>query len=341
MRCVQLRRCSTNLVRWTEVQAGDLSGLSVVGASPGLAWAHGLGSSCQADTARGIDGILNPRTLGRSVLRVDLRGHGRSGSTHEADRGSSQYTWPELARDLRRASHATLSRAFFGGEALGAAVALHAAVAAIASGAPDSPPGLVLARPPLALARMTVTDSCGIQQRQQQQQGDRLEAAAAAVGQGWEVLEQMETDTGETFLDGVDIMYGGGPHDCANEALLKERRAIPTEVYAAALRGYKQSLDPPGGKFLQTICHQRKEAMADDAYGVPLTKQCQVLLLAVPGDSNHPVEAAEQLAETLPGSECIVAKSIQEARENWPRQIAAFLKRAWMKEFLAKRTMPQ
>ncbi|CAE8711783.1 unnamed protein product, partial [Polarella glacialis] len=61
-----------------ETKACDLRGLTVMGTSPGLVWAHGLGSSVASDERRGVCDILNPRILGRTVLRVDLRGHGLS-----------------------------------------------------------------------------------------------------------------------------------------------------------------------------------------------------------------------------------------------------------------------
>lgn len=90
-------------------------------------WSHGLGGCCESDEIRGIGSILDPAKLGRTVLRLDLRGHGRSKSAHERCEGKQsqqyyQYLWSELAKDLRRAAADSVSRSFFGGEGLGAAV---------------------------------------------------------------------------------------------------------------------------------------------------------------------------------------------------------------------------
>ncbi|CAE8634978.1 unnamed protein product, partial [Polarella glacialis] len=141
-------------------------------------WAHGLGSSVASDERRGVCDILNPRILGRTVLRVDLRGHGLSAAAHDPSRGAEQYTWPELGKDLRKAAAASLSRGYFGGEAMGAAVALDAAVAATASGSSDAPPGLVLMRPPAALAQLVKGGSVTDAWRQ------RLEEAAQRLESG-------------------------------------------------------------------------------------------------------------------------------------------------------------
>ena len=131
-----------------ETRAANLCGVHVLSSSPALVWAHGLGGCCESDEKRGIGSILNPSKLGRTVLRLDLRGHGRSKAAHDEETAWQQYTWSELAKDLRRAAADSVSRSFFGGEGLGAAVALEAAIAAQSSGSIDAPPGLVLMRPP-------------------------------------------------------------------------------------------------------------------------------------------------------------------------------------------------
>lgn len=307
-----------------------------MGSSPGLVWAHGVGGSCAADDLRGVGAILNPQVLGRTVLRLDLRGHGRSAGAHDVEQGTSQYTWTALARDLRIASQAALSRAFFGGEAMGAAVALQAAMTATATGSRDAPPGLILMRPPALLApgdAAAGAHSAALRRR-------LLAAAEAAEAGGMESVEAYEAEEGAAVLDGAAVVYSGGTGggDADASALLACRRAMAAGAYAAALRGHAASA-PPGAE-LQAF-GQREEAMAADAYGVPLTLQCSVLVLAVPGDEAHPIEAAEALAARLPGAELVVSPSPREAHASWGRQINAFLRKAWMKEFLSKRVMPQ
>jgi len=326
-----LARRSAASIPWAETKAADLHGVQVVGPSPGLAWVHGLGGSCAADDARGVGAVLSPQVLGRTVLRLDLRGHGRSAGAHDPEAGPAQYAWSSLAKDLRLAANASLSRAFFGGEALGAAVALHAAVAATKTGSRDAPPGLVLMRPPAALVQGIAGEGfpADLQRR-------LLAAAEATEAQGVEAVEALERAEGASLLDGAAAAYSAG--DGMEAALLECRRAMPAEAYAAALRGHAASRAP--GEELESL-GKAQHAMAGDAYGVPLTLQCPVLVLAVPGDADHPVEAAEALAKRLPGAELAVAATLKEAHDNWARQINAFLRKAWMKEFLTKRVMPQ
>merc|ERR1711933_73583 len=96
---------------------------------------------------------------------------------------------------------------------------------------------------------------------------------------------------------------------------------MPREVYAALLQGLAAS-EPPS---------------AADLAGVG----CPALILALPGDPEHPLEAAEELQGLLPNAELAVATDVHEARESWGRMIGAFLKKAWMSEFMEKRIMPQ
>ena len=165
-------------------------------------WAHGLGGSCEADNARGLQHILNPAKLGnRTVLRLDLRGHGRSADAHDPARGFEQYTWPELAKDLRRAAAESVSRCFYGGEGLGAAVALHAAVAATATGSVDAPPGLVLMRPPKALSQVARGEVDTAWQENLRRFASLLES------QGFEALEGQEREDAQPLLNGASALF--------------------------------------------------------------------------------------------------------------------------------------
>jgi len=318
-----------------ETQAAELHGVSVLGSSPALVWAHGLGGSSKADDARGIEEILDPGKLGnRTVLRLDLRGHGRSAGAHDPGRGQQQYTWPELAKDLRRAAADSVSRCFYGGEALGAAVALHAAVAATATGSVDAPPGLVLMRPPLALAQVARGEADSAWQELLLRQAATLEA------EGFEGLEALEAaQSGRPLLNGAAAFFA----DPNVEQLCTLRRAMSKDALAAAVRGHAESQQPD----LQLISRLKENlakapsTMAADAYGVPLTPACPVLLLAVAADEEHPVKAAEDLASALPNAELEVAADLAQARATWAERIGSFLRKAWMKEFLTKRIMPQ
>lgn len=285
------------------------------------------------DSLRGLDDILSPSVLGRSVVRLDLRGHGLSAEVHDSSQGASQYTWSELAKDYRRASHSSLSRAFFGGEAMGAAVALHAAVGATSSGSKDAPPGLVLMRPADALAAAVAGRA------PPDNWIDGLnEAASITESEGLEGLEAHEAKTKRYFSDGFGAIYSAENHEADAAALNGLRRNFSADIYAAALRGHA-SVAQMGGDVKSL--GQSRHAMADDAYGVPLTLQCPILILAVPGDSEHSVEAAQELASLLPGTQLEIAESLQDAHRKWANSINAFLRKCWMKEFLGKRVMPQ
>lgn len=106
-----------------------------------LVWGHGLmGSMAQEDAA----GMLPWEGLGEGVrlIRYDARGHGLSEATLSAD----AYRWPKLADGLwELADGLGVERGVLGGVSMGAAIALHAAVAA-----PKRLLGLVLMAPPTA-----------------------------------------------------------------------------------------------------------------------------------------------------------------------------------------------
>lgn len=310
---------------WTATSAGDLQGVCVIGPTPGIVWAHSVGGSCEADEVRGLNEVIKPRALRRTVLRLDLRGHGRSAGAHDPARGFEQYAWEQLAKDMRIASRASLSRAFFGGEGSGAAVALHAATAAAVSGSVDAPPGLVLMRPPAGIA----DDAADSAWRRRS-----LLAAAALEAGGWEALEALQCGAGGLLVGYDDPVSGAA-------VLAAQRSAVSVEVYAAALRGHAASVAP--GDEVKALQKERHVGMAADAYGVPLTLTCPVLVLGVQGcgDAEYGAEAAEKVAARLPDATLIVAKDMAEARSTWAKEISEFLRKAWMKEFLTKRVMPQ
>ena len=128
-----------------EVRGVRLS-VDVQGSGPTLVWGHGLTSSRRReDEIGGLFGWTGLASAGRAtVVRYDARGHGRSGATPDA----ADYRWPSLALDEWALVDALgLERPVLGGASMGAATALHAAMAR-----PEDVAGLVLVIPPTAWA---------------------------------------------------------------------------------------------------------------------------------------------------------------------------------------------
>ncbi|CAK0884864.1 unnamed protein product, partial [Prorocentrum cordatum] len=236
--------------------------------------------------------------------------------------GPQQYTWASLARDFRLCARGSLSRAYFGGEGAGAAVALQAALDATTSGSVDAPPGVVLMRPPAALVPDAQLASPGGGQESREAWRARLEDG----GMPW-------------LLAGGEAACFAEPRPAAGRLAELWRQAAAPGVLAAALRGHAAS--QPLGSALGALGESRQSGMAADAYGVPQEFSCPVLLLAVRDDPACPLAAVERLAGLLPGAEVAVAADFAEARRSWGQLIDKFLRKAWMKEFLTKRVMPQ
>lgn len=123
------------MVRGVELAITD------TGAGPVFLYGHGLTSSSEKD---GQSGMLDWRRLmaRHRVVRWDARGHGGSSGSPAAD----SYRWDNLGRDLLALADALeIQRFAAGGVSMGAASALHAAVAA-----PDRISALVLVLAPTA-----------------------------------------------------------------------------------------------------------------------------------------------------------------------------------------------
>lgn len=113
--------------------------VEAVGAGPGVVLAHGLGGS-----ARNWRPQVRALRARHRVVVYDARGHARSEAPPEA----AAYREAELTGDLGRAAAASGdARPVVGGLSLGAAVALHYALAR-----PERVRALVLASPPAAFA---------------------------------------------------------------------------------------------------------------------------------------------------------------------------------------------
>lgn len=113
------------------------------GHGPLCIWGHGLMLCMAADDEVPLLSFLSEAREVR-WLRYDARGHGMSRATF----GSGDSRWPNLAKDmLALLDHCDASKAVLGGVSMGAATALHAAVAE-----PERVAGLVLMAPPTAWA---------------------------------------------------------------------------------------------------------------------------------------------------------------------------------------------
>ncbi|CAK0866477.1 unnamed protein product [Prorocentrum cordatum] len=199
------------------------------------------------------------------------------------------HAWPAAGAALRAAAHAGgARRAVFGGEAAGAFAALQAVV-----GAPEpahaAAAGLILMRPP------TIWGEREVWRR-------RYETAA-----GWVEKDGFEGKDvqWEAKLRLTAASYAGKLSKQEREVILGEWRAMGAPAYAAALRGLAAS-ELPCDSVLRGL-------------------QLPVLVLAVPGDAEHPVQAAEDLAAIIPGARLAVAQSFQDAFETWPLLIREML----------------
>jgi pimeloyl-ACP methyl ester carboxylesterase len=121
-------------VRGVELLVRDPGG----NAAP-FVWGHGLTSSMVHEDELGVFGWSSAPAR---WIRYDARGHGDSGATAAEE----DYRWSNLALDMLGVmDELGIERAVLGGASMGAATALHAAVAA-----PKRVAGLVLVIPPTA-----------------------------------------------------------------------------------------------------------------------------------------------------------------------------------------------
>lgn len=115
--------------------------VQIVGEGYPLIWGHGLMGSIAMEDAMPIfewDHLAE----GERMVRYDARGHGRS----EASANLDDYSWPNLARDMLALADALqIERFIAGGQSMGSATALYAALAA-----PERVKALALVNPPTA-----------------------------------------------------------------------------------------------------------------------------------------------------------------------------------------------
>jgi 3-oxoadipate enol-lactonase len=178
--------------------------ISDSGAGPAVFYGHGLSSSRAQDAASGMFDWQRISSRHR-VVRWDARGHGESSGTGEAE----TYRWDNLAHDLLALADALgVERFTAGGVSMGAATALHAAVAA-----PDRVEALVLVLAPTAYETRAA-------------QGDLYRAGADLV----------ETSGIDTYLEQVHA--APVPEILADFAdLYRQVPAVREELLPAVLRG--------------------------------------------------------------------------------------------------------
>lgn len=160
----------------------------VSGEGPALVLLHG--SVLSRAIWRGL-GYLAPLARERTVIRLDIRGHGRSGAPHDA----SAYTQDVLLADLRAVMDAVgVAQAALMGYSLGARIALTAALRAperverivCLGGSPDAQEGAVD-----SLFYPGVIDSL---------RADGMEAFCAGQGLGPDVIGARAAATRQAFL---------------------------------------------------------------------------------------------------------------------------------------------
>jgi pimeloyl-ACP methyl ester carboxylesterase len=130
----------TSISKRLHINGVDLA-VAVAGQGPPLIWGHGLMGSMAGDNLAGFFGWPQLAEHIQEV-RYDARGHGTSGASGSA----SDYTWPRLADDmLAVADQLGIDRFVAGGQSMGCATSLYAALAA-----PQRIRGLLLVTPPTA-----------------------------------------------------------------------------------------------------------------------------------------------------------------------------------------------
>jgi len=130
----------TDGFRHLHLHGVDLT-VSVAGHGVPLIWGHGLMGSMAAEDLAAWFGWQQLLDLAQ-VIRYDARGHGTSG----ASASPTDYIWPRLADDmLSIADQLDLDQFVAGGQSMGCATALSAALAA-----PQRIQALILSTPPTA-----------------------------------------------------------------------------------------------------------------------------------------------------------------------------------------------
>jgi pimeloyl-ACP methyl ester carboxylesterase len=212
-----------------EIEAGDRASIDGLP----LVWSHGLLSSRAIDDRTHTVDLSVLRTR-RPVVRYDAIGHGESACADDVAR----YGWNELAADqLALADHLGLDRYVSGGESMGAATAVLAAMQA-----PERIAGLVLVTPPCAWHTRPQQAAEYLLAAQLIERGDALAVAefiAATSPPGpfvddpsWPARAAAAADalTSPTATVCADILRGAAQSDLPPPAQLTHRLTMPTLI---------------------------------------------------------------------------------------------------------------
>jgi pimeloyl-ACP methyl ester carboxylesterase len=192
-----------------EVRGVDLAVTDEGTGAPALCWGHGFGS-CVANEQHFMFDWARIAASHR-LVRWDARGHGQSTGTDVP----ADYHWDELAQDLLTLADALhVGRFVAGGVSMGAATALHTAVAA-----PERVAGMLLVLPPTAWETREEAEYAG--------------AAAMVEAQGVQAyVDEWNSRPVPAILEPIKEIYSFTP-------------AVPEHLFPSALRGASQSDLPP------------------------------------------------------------------------------------------------
>jgi pimeloyl-ACP methyl ester carboxylesterase len=193
----------------TEVRGVELAVTDEGSGAPALCWGHGFGSCVANEQYFMFDWA---RIAGsHRLVRWDARGHGQSTGTDVP----ADYHWDELAQDLLVLADALdVGRFVAGGVSMGAATALHTAVAA-----PDRVAGMLLVLPPTAWETRSEEEYASA--------ADLVEAQGVAA-----YVEEWNSKPVPEILEPIREIYSFTP-------------AVPDHLFPSALRGASQSDLPP------------------------------------------------------------------------------------------------
>ncbi len=242
-----------------------------------LVWGHGLMGSMALEDATGWFHLQHSDGVQR--IRYDARGHGSS----PAFRDPAAYLWPALGQDMLNiaSEYAVQQRFALGGQSMGCASALYAALAA-----PEQISHLVLALPPTA-----------------------WEGRPGQV-ERYRKMARLISEHGMAALIQASRRYPSLP------AWLREARPADSHAMLDALADFDEA------RLLPILEGAARSDLPPPAQLRLL--QMPVLILAWPGDSIHPLESAERLAEYLPHARLEIADSVDLLR-SWPVRIDRFL----------------
>ena len=193
----------------TEVRGVELAVTDEGSGAPALCWGHGFGS-CVANEQYFMFDWARIAASHR-LVRWDARGHGQSTGTDVP----ADYHWDELAQDLLVLADALdVGRFVPGGVSMGAATALHTAVAA-----PEQVAGMLLVLPPTAWQARDEAEYASA--------ADMVEAHGVAA-----YVEEWNSKPVPEILEPIKEIYSFTP-------------AVPDDLFPSALRGASQSDLPP------------------------------------------------------------------------------------------------